>query len=103
MTDGIIAPGQKLWFQHRRPQSGLRSAANYHAVRHMNIMLLGDAADRRAEKVVISFTDEGLCYVVEEAAQLRAIINKLEDSYKQLTGRGQSKVISFLNRQDWND
>ena len=99
----LLRPGQKLWFQHKRPQDAIRSFGSYSAVQHMNVMLIGDALDRRAEKALITFPDQGLCYVMD-ASQLKAVIAKLQDTYSQITGRGQKKVISFNNdRQDWQE
>lgn len=101
MPEIALAPGEQLWFQHKRKQDGFRSVGQYGAVGRMNVMTIGDV-DRHARKVVIAFPEQQMCYVVDTPQELRAVIAKLQDAYGQIVGKGQSKVISF-NNQRFND
>lgn len=59
--------------------------------------------DRHALRAVIAFPDAGWCYVIEDARQLKAIIEKLQTTYGHLTAHGQSRTINFSPRHDYNN
>ncbi len=103
MSSTLLLPGQALFFQHKRPQNGHKSVGAYRRTAKMNITVIGDALDRHASAVSILFPLEGVGYVIEDASQLKAVIEKLQAAHSMIVGRGQSKVISFKDRKDWNE
>ena len=86
-------PHNGLWHP-RRGKPSVRSYGSLRRVREMTVLERADQ-DRKALHAIISFPDEGYCYVIEDARQLEVIIQKLEAAYRHLTGRGQSTIVSL--------
>ena len=93
MTD---EPGPALW-QPTPGKNGRMGApvSGQRRVRAMNVMALADL-DRVTRHAVISFPYEKTYYVVEDAAQLRAIIGKLQAIHDAIAAKGEGRVVSFL-------
>lgn len=98
----LVKPEKGLWLAVPRQIAGqaVKSVGTYRRTKHLNIMCQADG-DRRARHAVLGFPDAGVCYIVEDATQLKAIIDKLQVIYDHIVGKGQSRIVSFTERKDW--
>lgn len=90
----LLTPENHVWFT-KKGRGGVRSLDGFRKAHQLTIKAIGDSSDRRAKACLISFNVEGYAYVIEDATQLRAVIEKLDTVYRQMTGSGEAKVISF--------
>lgn len=90
---GLLSPNDYIWF-NRKDGRGVRSLDAYRRARQMTVKVIGDSADRRAKAVLIAFNIEGYAYEMD-AQQCRAVIQRLDEAYRMLTGRGEAKITSF--------
>lgn len=63
-------------------------------MKKMSVMERADP-DRIALHAVIAFPYEGYYYVIQDAPQLKDVIERLDKIYQQLTGKGQTKTVSM--------
>lgn len=93
-------PGHRgVWlpYRERDKTSAVRSYGTYRPTYRMQIATAANP-DRQAQTVVLQFPETGWCYVFEDVTQLLAVISMLTTVYKQISGRGESKIVSFTNQ-----
>lgn len=101
MPNDLLSPEKGLWYARLgKSGRGVRSGGTYRPV--PTIYVMGKAtADRRVKAAVVAMPDPGVCRVFTDASEFRAFIDKCESIYRQWTGKGESRIVSFENRADW--
>ena len=91
-----LPPDKKVWLPYREGSGAkaVRSYGSYRPVYHMQIAATANP-DREAGRVLLQFPDAGFCFVFKDADQLRVVIDQLTQVYKQVSGRGESRIVSF--------
>lgn len=97
-----LPPNQRTVWLPFREGSGAKAVRSYGSYRPIYHMQIATAAtpDRQAGQVLLQFPDTGFCYVFKDAAQLRVVIDKLTQVYKQITGKGESRIVSFAKEPE---
>ena len=89
--------GVWLPYTEKGKASAVRSYGTYRPTYRMQIATATNP-DRQAKTVVLQFPETGWCYIFEDTIQLLAVIEMLTTVYKQISGRGESRVVSYTNQ-----
>jgi len=100
-----LPPNQKaLWLPYKEGPGAhaVRSYGSYKPIYHMQIATAANP-DRQAGTVLLQFPDTGFCFVFKDSTQLRVVIEQLTQVYNQVTGRGESRIVSFARESERDD
>lgn len=91
----------KVWLPFREGSQAhaVRSYGSYRPIYHMQIATAANP-DRQVSQVLLQFPDAGFCFVFRDDRQLLAVIDNLTQVYKQITGRGESRIVSFAKEPE---
>ena len=95
MSDLNTTKKSKLWVAGKPPPRAYRLQSGYKQVPHMEFLVEVDNLDRKTKRLSIAFPDAGVAYIIQDASQLKNIIERLQDIHIQLTGRGQANVLPY--------